>query len=66
VLDVIRDVAREGMTILLVTHEMRFARQIADRVVYMDEGRIVEEGPPDQVFDRPRHARTVTFLSKVL
>jgi ABC-type polar amino acid transport system ATPase subunit len=66
VLDVIRDVAKEGMTILLVTHEMRFARQIADRVVYMDEGRIVEEGPPDQVFDRPRHARTVTFLSKVL
>ena len=66
VLDVIRDVARAGMTIVLVTHEMRFARQIADRVVYMDEGRIVEEGAPDRLFDRPRHPRTVTFLSKVL
>jgi ABC-type polar amino acid transport system ATPase subunit len=66
VLDVIRDVAKGGMTVLLVTHEIRFARQIADRVVYMDEGRIVEEGPPDEVFDRPRHPRTVTFLSKVL
>jgi ABC-type polar amino acid transport system ATPase subunit len=66
VLDVIRDVAKGGMTVLLVTHEIRFARQIADRVVYMDEGRIVEEGPPDEVFDRPRHPRTATFLSKVL
>jgi ABC-type polar amino acid transport system ATPase subunit len=66
VLDVIRDVAKGGMTILLVTHEMRFARQIADRVVYMDEGRIVEEGPPGRLFDHPRHPRTVTFLSKVL
>jgi ABC-type polar amino acid transport system ATPase subunit len=66
VLDVIRDVARDGMTILLVTHEMRFARQIADRVVYMDEGRIVEEGAPGDVFDQPRHPRTVAFLSKVL
>ena len=66
VLDVIRDVAKDGMTILLVTHEMRFARQIADRVVYMDEGRIVEAGSPDDVFDRPQHPRTVAFLSKVL
>ncbi len=66
VLDVIRDVAKGGMTVLLVTHEMRFARQIADRVVYMDEGRIVEEGPPGALFDQPRHPRTVTFLSKVL
>ena len=66
VLDVIRDVARGGMTILLVTHEMRFARQIADRVVYLDEGRIVETGTPAEVFDRPRQARTAAFLSKVL
>jgi ABC-type polar amino acid transport system ATPase subunit len=66
VLDVIRDVAKGGMTILLVTHEMRFARQIADRVVYLDEGRIVEEGTPEEVFDRPRQARTAAFLSKVL
>src|SRR5262249_37704579 len=66
VLDVIRDVAKDGMTIVLVTHEMRFARQIADRVVYMDEGRIVEEGPPGSLFDGPQHPRTIAFLSKVL
>jgi ABC-type polar amino acid transport system ATPase subunit len=66
VLDVIRGVAQAGMTIILVTHEMRFARQIADRVVYMDEGRIVEENGPDELFDRPRHPRTASFLSKVL
>jgi ABC-type polar amino acid transport system ATPase subunit len=66
VLDVIRNVAKGGMTILLVTHEMRFARQIADRVVYLDEGRIVEAGTPEEVFDRPRQARTAAFLSKVL
>jgi polar amino acid transport system ATP-binding protein len=66
VLDVIRSVAQDGMTIMLVTHEMRFARQIADRVVYIDEGRIVEENVPDELFDRPRHPRTASFLSKIL
>lgn len=66
VLDVIQGVAHDGMTIILVTHEMRFARQIADRVVYMDEGRIVEENVPDGLFDRPRYPRTASFLSKVL
>jgi ABC-type polar amino acid transport system ATPase subunit len=66
VLDVIRDVAQDGMTILLVTHEMRFARQIADRVIYIDEGRIIEEGRPEQLFDRPLQPRTVAFLSKLI
>jgi ABC-type polar amino acid transport system ATPase subunit len=66
VLDVIRDVAEGGMTIMLVTHEMRFARQIADRVIYIDEGRIVEEGRPEHLFDHPRHPRTAAFLSKLL
>jgi ABC-type polar amino acid transport system ATPase subunit len=66
VLEVIQGVAKDGMTIVLVTHEMRFAREIADRVVFMDEGRVVEQGTPDELFDRPRHPRTVAFLGKVL
>jgi ABC-type polar amino acid transport system ATPase subunit len=66
VLEVIEAVARDGMTIMLVTHEMRFARQLADRVMYMDEGRIVEESTPEELFDHPRQARTIAFLSKVL
>jgi polar amino acid transport system ATP-binding protein len=66
VLDVIRDVAQGGMTIVLVTHEMRFARQIADRVVFLDDGRIIEQNTPDELFDRPRHPRTKAFLSKIL
>jgi ABC-type polar amino acid transport system ATPase subunit len=66
VLGVLRDLAKGGMTMLVVTHEMRFAREIAHRVVFMDGGRIVEEGPPAQLFDSPREARTREFLSKVL
>ena len=66
VLDVIEELKEEHRDFILVTHEMRFARQIADRVVYLDEGRIVEEGTPEEVFDRPRQARTAAFLSKVL
>jgi ABC-type polar amino acid transport system ATPase subunit len=66
VLNVIRDVAQGGMTIVLVTHEMRFARQIADRVVFLDDGRIIEQNTPDELFDRPRHPRTKAFLSKIL
>ena len=65
VLSVIRDLAREGMTMVVVTHEMRFAAEVADRVVFMDDGRIIEEGPPDRLFASPSHDRTRTFLSKV-
>ncbi len=67
VLDVLRDLARDsGMTMLLVTHEMGFAREIADRVVFMDGGRIVETGKPDQIFNQPREKRTQEFLQRVL
>jgi polar amino acid transport system ATP-binding protein len=66
VLDVISGLAREGMTMLVVTHEMGFARRVAQRIVFMDEGSVVEDAPPDQFFDRPRHERTRRFLSKIL
>jgi polar amino acid transport system ATP-binding protein len=66
VLDVMVALAREGMTMLVVTHEMGFARKVAHRVVFMDEGRIVEQGAPDAFFDHPRHERTRLFLSKIL
>ncbi len=67
VLEVIRTLARESrMTLLLVTHEMRFAREIADRVVYLDEGRVVESGPPAQVLVEPTHERTRRFLRSIL
>jgi polar amino acid transport system ATP-binding protein len=66
VLDVIKDLARGGTTMLVVTHEIGFAREIADQVVFMDAGRIVEQGPPAAVLDRPQHARTRAFLEKVL
>ena len=66
VLDVMVALAREGMTMVVVTHEMGFARKVAHRVVFMDEGRVVEEGAPDAFFDRPRHERTRQFLSKIL
>jgi polar amino acid transport system ATP-binding protein len=67
VLDVLRELARDtGMTMLLVTHEMGFAREFADRVVFMDEGRIVESGPPEQLFGKPSEERTQLFLRRVL
>jgi ABC-type polar amino acid transport system ATPase subunit len=66
VLEVIRELAVEGMTMMVVTHEMGFARKVAHRVIFMDEGRIVEQGPPDAFFDRPKHERTRHFLSKIL
>lgn len=66
VLAVIKDLAKSGTTLLIVTHEIGFAREIADRVVFMDGGRIVEQGPPAEVLDKPRHERTKDFLSKVL
>ncbi|MFG3288096.1 amino acid ABC transporter ATP-binding protein [Streptomyces sp. NPDC048179] len=66
VLAVIKDLATSGTTLVIVTHEIGFAREIADRVVFIDEGRIVEQGPPSEVLDKPRHERTRDFLSKVL
>ncbi|AIA07347.1 amino acid ABC transporter ATP-binding protein [Streptomyces noursei] len=66
VLAVMRSLARDGMTMLVVTHEMGFAREVADRVVFMDGGRIVEEGAPERVVGAPRHERTRAFLSRVL
>jgi polar amino acid transport system ATP-binding protein len=66
VLDVIKDLAQQGTTMIVVTHEIGFAHEVADTVVFMDEGRIVERGTPGNVLDRPRHERTRAFLSKVL
>ena len=66
VLTVMKDLAREGMTMVVVTHEMGFAREVADRAVFMDGGVIVEQGDPAQVFGDPQHDRTRNFLSKVL
>jgi polar amino acid transport system ATP-binding protein len=66
VLDVMKELAREGMTMVVVTHEMGFAREVADRVVMMDVGQIVEEASPDEIFDNARNDRTRSFLSKIL
>jgi len=66
VLDVMVELALEGMTMLCVTHEMGFARTVADRVIFMDDGEIVEEAPPETFFEQPRHARTRLFLSQIL
>ncbi|MFO7682723.1 MAG: amino acid ABC transporter ATP-binding protein [Chloroflexota bacterium] len=66
VLDVMLDLAKGGMTMVVVTHEMGFAKAAADRVVFMDEGQLVEVGPPSQVFATPKHERTQLFLSKIL
>ena len=66
VLDVMKQLARDGMTMVVVTHEMGFAREVGNRVVFMDEGRIVEQGTPEEIFRRPQSARLQDFLSKVL
>jgi polar amino acid transport system ATP-binding protein len=66
VLDVIKDLARTGTTMIVVTHEIGFAREVADRIVFIDGGLVVEQGPPSQVLDHPEHPRTRAFLSKVL
>ncbi len=66
VLDVMKSLAKDGMTMLVVTHEMGFAREVADRVIFMDEGVILEEGTPDDIFNHPVHERTKAFLNKVL
>ncbi|SHH60814.1 amino acid ABC transporter ATP-binding protein [Clostridium grantii] len=66
VLKVMKELAAEGMTMVVVTHEMGFAREVADRVIFMDEGIIAEEGTPEQIFSSPKNPRTKEFLSKVL
>ena len=66
VLDLIKTLANEGMTMVIVTHEMGFAREVADRVIFVDEGKIKEEGTPDEIFNHPKNPRLQEFLSKVL
>ena len=66
VLDVMKVLAKEGMTMIIVTHEMGFAREVADRIIFMDGGYIVEEGTPDEIFNHAKEARTISFLNKVL
>jgi len=66
VLAVMKKLANEGMTMIVVTHEMGFAKEVADRVIFIDEGYIVEQGPPSEIFDNPKNQRTINFLNKVL
>ncbi len=66
VLTVMKQLAKDGMTMIVVTHEMGFAREVADRVVFMDDGVILEEGTPDEIFSNPKNPRTIDFLNKVL
>jgi arginine/lysine/histidine transport system ATP-binding protein len=66
VLDVMKELATEGMTMAVVTHEMGFAREVGDRIIFMSDGEIVEQGTPEEIFDNPQHPRTKEFLSKVL
>jgi len=66
VLQVMKELAEEGMTMVVVTHEMGFAKEVADRVVVLDQGELIEQGPPEQIFNRPTHPRTRAFLSRVL
>ncbi len=66
VLELMKDLAKDGTTMVVVTHEMGFAREAADRVTFMDEGRIIEEGKPDAIFDNPQHDRTKLFLSQII
>jgi polar amino acid transport system ATP-binding protein len=65
VLEVMRELARDHMTMVVVSHEIRFAREVADRIVVMDAGRIIEDAPPDQLFTNPRQERTKAFLSTI-
>ncbi|MCE9654363.1 amino acid ABC transporter ATP-binding protein [Clostridium celatum] len=66
VLSVMKDLAKEGMTMVVVTHEMGFAREVGDRILFMDNGNIVEQGTPEEIFNNPKNPRTIDFLSKVL
>jgi polar amino acid transport system ATP-binding protein len=66
VLELVRELARDGMTMLLATHEMSFAKEVASKVCFLDAGRILEEGPPAQIFSAPREERTQAFLKRVI
>lgn len=66
VLDVMQSLAKDGMTMIVVTHEMGFAKEVGDRVIFMDDGKIVETGTPDEIFNHPKHPRTQDFLRKVI
>ena len=66
VLNIVRELASEGMTMLLATHEMAFARDISSKVCFLDEGVIFEEGPPEQIFEAPRNDRTRMFLKRII
>jgi general L-amino acid transport system ATP-binding protein len=66
VLDVMKELARSGMTMVVITHEMGFAREVADRLIFFDDGQIVEQGTPDEIFNRAQHKRTKLFLSQIL
>jgi len=66
VLDVIRELAHEGMTMIIATHEMGFAKEVANRVIFLDQGQIIEEGTPKEIFENPKEERTIAFLSKIL
>ena len=66
VLDVMKDLARSGMTMVIVTHEMGFAREVASRVLFIDQGVVMESGKPEEIFGNPQNERTQNFLSKVL
>ncbi|MBI3287796.1 MAG: amino acid ABC transporter ATP-binding protein, partial [Chloroflexi bacterium] len=66
VLDVMVELARSGMTMLVITHEMGFAKEVADRLIFFDEGKLIEEGTPERIFNNPQHERTKQFLSQIL
>ena len=66
VLDVMKNLAAEGMTMAIVTHEMGFAREVADRIIFMDSGKIIEEGTPSDIFDNPQSDRLKSFLEKII
>jgi polar amino acid transport system ATP-binding protein len=66
VLDVMKELAAEGMSMVVVTHEMGFAREVADKVIFMDEGQLIEEGTPEEIFDHPKSERLQSFLQKVI
>ena len=66
VLDVMKELAHEGMTMIVVTHEMGFAREVADEIVFMADGQILEKGTPEEIFDHPQNERTKCFIEKVL
>ena len=66
VLNVMKDLAKDGMTMVVVTHEMGFAKEVGDRILFMDNGVIMEQGTPEEIFNNPKNSRTIDFLSKVL